>query len=70
MELVNDAMVFHSGKRVYCHADIVGINPDGDIYYGYDGTLPDEDLTRAERQELAEYMIGLWKAYGEARGEQ
>lgn len=60
-----DALIFDSGRVVSANCGIVGIDQEGQISEGYDGALVSgfEPLTRDERRDLAEYMIGLWKAY-------
>ena len=52
-----------SGRHEYAHAGIIGINPDGEISYGYDGGFLYEKWTDEERQELADYMIQLWTKF-------
>lgn len=60
-----------SGRDVYANRGIIGINPDLETSEGYDGGLPwDEPLTKAERIELADYMIALWTRYREAEPEK
>lgn len=65
-----DTMKLEStGRVIYAYRDIIGIDPDGAVFSGYDDNVDDEDsdspFTREERAELADYMIGLWTAYKE-----
>jgi len=77
----DDTMVFEStGRVIDANRNIVGIDPKMDVYSGYDDVVweagsaeflgidyDDDRLTRAERAELADYMIGLWTVYKESR---
>ena len=65
MKITEDELEFSTGRKEYAHARIVGINPDGIISYGYDGGFSVKTWTKEERKELAEYMITLWKNFGE-----
>jgi hypothetical protein len=65
-----DLLTFSTGKSVFANCGILGIRKDDDgghiyIYEGYDGHLSDEDLTKIERIELADFVIGLWTEYKE-----
>ena len=59
-----------SGRQVYANNGIIGINPELQVYNGYDGGLdafcgPGESsaFTREEQREIADYMIRLWIMY-------
>jgi hypothetical protein len=71
-------LILSSGRPIDAHNLIVGIDPALCVYGGYDTTIseadadPDPDIaqhgqpfTKAEKLELAAYMIGLWQAYKE-----
>ena len=58
-----DELQFQSGKDIYANHGIVGINHHLQPTEGYDGTIDDDKLTKAERRELALYAISLWEAY-------
>lgn len=72
MKIEMDELIFSTGKTRYANCGIIGLSPKGSISEGYDGGLwdkdmsnrdlydEDEDLTKAERVELAEYMIRQW----------
>ena len=62
-----------TGKRGYCFSQIVGIRKDEDgnffVSYGADGSIDhpwdgEHHLSKAEKKELADYMIALWAEYG------
>lgn len=59
----NDGLILSTGKRLYAHCGIIGINPEGLLFNGYDSGLEDEKLNLEEKIELAEYAITLWKEY-------
>ena len=66
MKLDNDEYVLSSGRRLYAHFGIIGINPELKIYEGYGGGMPcpyqikKGNLTVDDMRELADYMISLW----------
>ena len=62
-----EAFVFSTGRKVNCNKGIIGLNPELKTYEGYDGDfcLYISPLTKEERIELADYMIGLWTKYKE-----
>lgn len=64
-KLIKNGFIFEStGRRIYAHGRIIGISDDLGVREGYDGGLGGpEDFTSAEREELAEYMIGLWERF-------
>lgn len=62
--------IFNNGVTVYCNLGIIGINPELELYEGYDGNfcLYNEEFDRREmqqdeREELADYMIALWTKF-------
>lgn len=69
--------VFTSGRRMYCHAQIIGIDPDLGLTYGYDGgidwPIPDwweeeirprsKRITAADMAELSDEMINRWTRF-------
>lgn len=70
----DDKVIFSSGKEISVNGGVIGINEHLDIHGGYDNGIPlqefDDDqneillFTKEERQELASYMIELWKEFG------
>lgn len=67
MKFEEDELVLSSGRRLYCHAGILGLASDGEVTYGYDGTLDQQSqLTRRERCEIAAYMTDLWLKWSAA----
>lgn len=78
IESKNGIQLESTKRIIYAYRSIIGTNPNGDVFGGYDdevwaaGNRPldtsggcDPPFTRAERIELADYMIGLWTAYKE-----
>jgi hypothetical protein len=69
MKVEEDELVFSTGRRFYANKGIVGLSPNLEISEGYDGGIEDKwcepprVLTRAEKVELADYMIALWTEY-------
>lgn len=66
----NGEIVWEStGRRRLAHLNILGINSEGQLFQGYDGTLlewnlgEEEELTPKEKLELADYMIARWQRY-------
>ncbi len=75
MTLDGNDYVLSTGRRFYAHCGILGLSgrhPE-DLYNGYDGVVWTEDpdgqpedrpsFTMAERLEIAEHMIGLWRKW-------
>ncbi len=78
IESKNGVQLESTKRIIYAFANVIGITPGGNVYSGYDdvvwaaGNRPpdtgsgcDPPFTRAERTELADYVIGLWTAYKE-----
>lgn len=70
MIIENSTLLFEStGRAEYQHADIVGINPQLEVSYGYDGgfdfTSNYKPILPIEREELADFMINLWQQFKE-----
>ena len=62
MKLTDEGVEFEStGKHEYAHAATIGLNPDLEICYGYDGSFYMEGLENVEIIEICDYMINLWK---------
>jgi len=62
----NSELLFSTGTKMYANMGVIGIGlRDGDIVIseGYDTGFDDDILTKQERDELADYMINLWKKY-------
>lgn len=75
MKIERDQVVMSTGRTFYANRGIIGLGPDLDVSYGYDGSFPawprswvGECMTEEERQELAAYMIEAWKAFAMASG--
>lgn len=67
MKVLQDMFEFSTGRQFYANNNIVGLAPGSDRpSEGYDGGVDSEEWTAEERRELAEFMAGLWKAWGEA----
>ncbi len=68
-ELGNGSFQFEStGRYASAHADIIGIDDEGNTFAGYDNDFDadgDEpnDFTPEERRELADFMIARWTVY-------
>lgn len=72
MKIEGDYAILSTGKRLFVNCGIIGLAPDGGVTGGYDQDLMvdsdvegDEELTPAERKELADYMQRRWYEYGE-----
>lgn len=66
-----DELALSTGQFFYAHGTILGLRADGKLelgeqvlYEGYDGTAGPQRFTPAERREIAEHMIGVWKNWG------
>jgi hypothetical protein len=67
MKIIDDKVLFETTDREVCaNRGIIGIDPNGSIYDGYDGYLDWElaDMTAEERKELSEHMILAWVRFG------
>ena len=56
----DEEMIFSGGRRLYVHANIIGIDGDGSLFYGYDGRIDCSALPREELIELADEAIARW----------
>lgn len=77
MERIDDTYRISTGKEFYANRGILGLNIEEDkvfgsyLYDGYDGfnwtdgSKNSLELTQEERKEIADYMINLWKQWGE-----
>jgi len=64
MKITEDGLLFETtGRRINANNEIIGINPNGDIYEGYDRGIDSQEMTPEEREELANYMISLWNKF-------
>jgi hypothetical protein len=72
-------IVLSSGRRFYVNLGVIGIDSEGNVYQGYDGSLFDwpgdidddepainerRPLTLDERRELSTIMIDRWQRFG------
>lgn len=71
MKYIGDRFTLSTGRQFYANCGILGMSEEIMIISeGYDGRLydceegGDEPLTPAERVEVAEYMINLWRKWG------
>ena len=69
-----DGFRLTTGKEFYANGSILGLSPTSlDLCEGYDGIVemdgaePEGRFTDAERQEIANYMISVWRAWAEPR---
>jgi|WetSurMetagenome_2_1015567.scaffolds.fasta_scaffold602233_2 hypothetical protein len=60
-----ERLIFSSGVTAYALAGIVSLAPDGSLKYGYDGEFEDENLSKEDKLELIDEMIGRWEKYRE-----
>ena len=73
MEIKGNKVLFSSGRTRYANQGIIGLSPRLTVSEGYDGGFrteidewddPDEnDLTKEDRIELADYMIAQWQKF-------
>lgn len=71
MKFDDDHIVFSSGNRVYAYSGLISIGRDADgrigpdIFYGCDGDIAGMGgkLSPADRLELADYMLELWRQF-------
>lgn len=66
-------MKLTSGRKLYVNNEIVGIDPYGEVYGGYDNSgvylyydescNEDCPIPAADRIELAQIMIARWQSY-------
>jgi hypothetical protein len=73
MEIKGNTVTFLSGRTRSANRGIIGLSPDLTVSEGYDGGFqiepcewdePDEDdLTKEDRIELADYMIAQWQKF-------
>ena len=53
-----------TGETLYVNQSIIGISVDDlCLYEGYDGMIAEEQLSKKEKIEIAEYMIAVWSDY-------
>lgn len=74
MKIEGDYMVFSTGKEAYAYAGVIGLDPVLHVFGGYDDSVYEynNDLSKAERIELADYMIEQWqkfRALAEGKGD-
>lgn len=75
----NEELILSTGKRIGANCNIIGINPDLELFEGYDGELNpvrynsvtdnlEPTLTAEEIVELSQYMIDLWTKCAQKQG--
>jgi len=63
-DFYNEYVLECTGRRFFANNGIVGLGPElGRLSHGYDGSGPD-DLTPAEKREIALEMIARWSTWG------
>jgi len=76
MQLNGEVFILSTGKEIGANRNIIGINPELEIYEGYDGQLDqpaynhkkdcmEPPLTAEEAMELSHFMIQLWREFAE-----
>jgi hypothetical protein len=64
MMLINfDDWIVLNGKKHHFHHQVVGIDPDGDVYNGFGDQIGGIDLTAEERMDLGRIMLIRWSEY-------
>ena len=68
MKVNGDDVIFSTDKVVYANNGIIGLSePDEQygwsIFQGYDGGIDHNELTKSEKNELADYMMNLWQQF-------
>ena len=61
-----EVFLLSNGSRFPANCHIIGISPSMVLYEGYDRELSC-DFTNEEKNEIADYMISLWKKYKEIK---
>lgn len=68
LRILEEEIVFSSGRTCYANAGIIGLNPDLVVFEGYDGMVPwpvrrrsDPQLTVEDMRELVDHMIDRWQ---------
>ncbi len=67
-----DEITFETtGRKEYAFSGILGLGENytghQEVFYGYDGGLNTEAMTREERAELADYVIAKWQKFKEEK---
>jgi hypothetical protein len=73
MEPTEGGYRLSTGREFYAFHGVIGMSPDdadcgssdfgGSLPYGSDGGFEIDEWTLAERVELADYMLGLWRRF-------
>lgn len=63
MENKGDDLIFSTGTVVYANRGIIGISEELSVYGGYDNGIEEEELTKEELIELADFMIERWQSF-------
>lgn len=67
----DDTYTFSSGRKLYANRGILGIDPEGNTFDGYDSSWDERDfrprengpMTKEERHEIADEMIARWQRW-------
>jgi len=57
-------VILSSGRRLLANQGFISVNHRGELATGYDQLGP-SDLTKKEREELADYMLDMWRYFRE-----
>jgi hypothetical protein len=60
----DDDYVLSSGRRFYANRGLISINQNLEVSEGYDGEVWTGKWSGAEKRELADFMIALWRRFG------
>ena len=73
MKIEGNKVIFSSGLVANANEGAIGITPCGEVTEGYDGMFLEwhemgRDMTREEREELADHMIKRWRRFRDKEG--
>lgn len=57
-----------TGRKVYAEFGVLGLCPNTNkVHHGFEGSFVPHsgNLTGPEKREIADYMVKLWKRFGE-----
>lgn len=69
MEFQDDVYTLSTGKNFYANCGIIGISKNEKgifVHEGYDGSINypwEENFTKEERREIANFVINLWNEW-------
>ena len=56
-------VVCSSGREIYAHHGIIGIDAEGSLHEGYDGCIDGKNMSLEEKCELADFMVKRWETF-------